>query len=253
MGLILLWILPRAPLTARWLTDPEKTWLQRELARDAALIGPPARHNVWATLRNPMVILLGAIGLLGNLFGNGLSLFAPAVLSIRAGLDTQAIGHLVVGGGMLGVSGVLFVGWNSDRRGDRFRDACVCAICCMTGLILIGVAPTPILVMFGYLLFAATWFSNGVLIVSSWADVLHPKQLAVGGAAINTLWQIGSFVSPYGFGLAKDATGGYAWGLIGAALVAVAQALLILYVRTRVASERRARVGTVLQPAAVSS
>ena len=135
---------------------------------------------------------------------------------------------------------MLFVGWNSDRHGDRPHDAFVCIIICMSGLILI-VAPSPILVMVGYLLFAATWFSGGVLITSSWADVVHPQQLAVGGAVINTLWQVGSFVSPYGFGLARDATGSFTLGLIGSALVAGAQAPLIFYVRSRVASERRAR------------
>jgi ACS family tartrate transporter-like MFS transporter len=253
MGLILLWILPRAPHAARWLTVPEKTWIQRELARDAALIGAPIRQNVWATVSNPMVLLLGAIGFLLNVFGIGLSLFAPAVLSARAGLDTQAIGHLVTGGGMLGVIGVLFVGWNSDRHGDRLRDACFCAITCMTGLILIGVAPTPILVMIGYLLFAATWFSDGVLIASSWADTLHPQQLAVGAATINTLWSIGSFVAPYGFGLAKDATGGYTLCLISSALVAGAQALLIFYVRARVVSNRRARQRIGNEPEALTS
>ena len=63
----------------------------------------------------------------------------------------------------------------------------------MSGLILIGVAPTRILVILGYVLFAATWFSGGVLIASSWVDVIHPQQLAVGGAVINTLWQVGAF------------------------------------------------------------
>jgi ACS family tartrate transporter-like MFS transporter len=111
----------------------------------------------------------------------------------------------------------------------------------MSGLILIGVAPTPILVMAGYLLFAATWFSGGVLIATSWADVLHPQQLAVGAAVINSLWQVGAFVSPYGFGLAKEATGGFTLGLIGSAMVAGVEALLILYVRSRVASNRRVR------------
>jgi ACS family tartrate transporter-like MFS transporter len=253
MGLILLWILPRAPLTARWLSDPEKSWLQRALARDAALIGLPARHSVWAPLRNPMVLLLGSIGLMLNLSGLGMTLFAPTVLSIRAGLDTQTIGHLVTAGGVLGVMGGLFVGWNSDRHGDRLRDACVCAICFMTGLILIGVAPTRALVMTGYLLFAATWFSCGTLVVSSWPDALHPKELAVGAAAINTLWQIGAFVSPYAFGLARDASGGFTLGLICAAFVAGAEALLILYVRARVASGRRERAHVTAQPAAVIS
>jgi MFS transporter, ACS family, tartrate transporter len=251
LGLILLWILPRTPLNVRWLTDAEKTWLQRELARDAVLIGAPLRHGVWSALGNPMVVLLGVTGLLLNGFGAGLTLFAPAVLANRAGLDTQSIGHLVAAGGMLGVICILFVGWNSDRHGDRFRDACVCVVCCMTGLLLMGAAPMP-LVIVGYLLFAATWFSAGTLIASSWADVLHPGELAVGAAAINTLWQVGSFVSPFAFGVAKDASGGFKLGLIGSALVAGAGALLILHVRARVASERSARVHIAAQPAAVT-
>ena len=240
-GLILLKILPRSPATARWLTEPERKWIHDKLAHEAALIGAPVRHNLQAAFSNPVVLLLGAIGLLGNAAGTGLTLSAPAVLSMRANLDTQAIGHVVAGCGILGIIGVLFAGWNSDRHGDRFRDAFVFTIICMCGLILIAVAPTPILVIAGYLLFAATWFSGGVLIVSSYADVLHPQQLAVGVAVINTLWQVGAFVSPYGFGLATDATGSFTLGLIVSAVVAGAQALLILYVRARVASDRRAR------------
>lgn len=253
LGLMLLWILPRSPLSARWLTDQEKTWIQCELERDAALIGAPVEHSVLAILRNPMVALLGTIGLLLYGSGIGLSLFAPTVLSARAGLDTQAIGHLVSSGGMLGVVGVLFVGWLSDRNGDRFRDACVCAICYMAGILLIAVAPTPMLVVIGYLLFAATWFSSGVVVASSLADVLHPRQLAVGAAAINTLWQISAFASPYGFGLARDISGGFLVGLICSALVAGAAALLCLYVRARVVSERRARVRTAAGSAMITS
>jgi hypothetical protein len=45
-------------------------------------------------------------------------------------------------------------------------------------------------------LIAATCFTAGVLIVSSRAGLLYPEQLTVGAAMINTLWQIGSFVSP---------------------------------------------------------
>jgi ACS family tartrate transporter-like MFS transporter len=250
VGLVLLKILPRSPATVRWLTQRERTWIQHELANEAALIGAPVRHNLRAAFGNPMVLLLGAIGLLLNAAGTGFVLSAPAVLSMRAGLDTRSIGHLVAGCGILGIIGVLFAGWNSDRHGDRLRDAFACTIICMSGLILIGVASTPILVMAGYVLFAATWFSGGVLIASSWADVLHPEQLAVGAAVINTLWQVGAFVSPYGFGLAKDATGGFTLGLVGSAVVAGLEALLILHVRSRVASARRGRLRMAAESAA---
>jgi len=240
-GLIVLRFLPAAPGTVPWLEQREKEWIDQELARDAVLIGPPVRHNLLAAFANPKVLLLGAIGLLGNGAGNGLTLSAPAVLMARARLDTLHIGYLVSSGGILGVVCVLFAGWNSDRTGDRLRDACAYTAVVAGALLLIGVAPTPTLVIVGYLLFAATYFTMGVLIVSSWADVLHVRELAVGSAAINTLWQIGAFLSPYAWGATKDATGDYRAGLIGASVVAVGQALLIVFVRARVMSERRER------------
>ena len=50
----------------------------------------------------------------------------------------------------------------------------------------------------------------------------------------------------------KDATGGFTLSLIVSAVVAGAQALLILYVRARVASDRQARGRTAAQPVAVT-
>jgi ACS family tartrate transporter-like MFS transporter len=80
-----------------------------------------------------------------------------------------------------------------------------------------------------------------MLIVSLWADLLHVRQLAVVSAAINTLWQIGAFLSPYAWGVTKDATGSFRAALVGASAVAAVEAMVILYVRTRVTSERRER------------
>jgi len=239
IGLAVLWLLPRTPDEVRWLTDPERRWIQRELARNANQVSAPLHHNILALLGNPFVVLLGLMGLLGNAAAIGLILTAPTVLSIRAGVDTQAIGHLVTAGGVIGVVVILFVGWNSDRHGDRLREAAICSSIMMIGLFLIAVAPTPPLVMTGYLLVVGSGFAGGVMQVAAWGDVLHPLQLAVSGAAINTLWQIGSFLSPYAFGLARDATGSYTLALVGSAVLAGAQVALILYVRARVRVNRQ--------------
>jgi ACS family tartrate transporter-like MFS transporter len=251
LGVLLLRFLPDAPATAHWLADREKAWIQRELARDAELIGTPVRHSLLAAFANPRVLLLGAIGALLNGSGNGLLLSAPAVLIAGTGLDTLRVGSLVSMGGGLGVVCIFVAGWNSDRNGDRLRDACACAVVCAAALLLIGVTSTPALVVVGYLLFSATFFTSGMLLVSSWADLLHVRQLAVGSAAINTLWQIGAFLSPYAWGVTKDATGSFRAGLIGASGLAMAGALVILYVRTRVISERRERAAALEQPLAV--
>ena len=73
----------------------------------------------------------------------------------------------------------------------------------------------------------------------------HVRQLAGGSVAINTLWQIGAFFSPYAWGVTKDATGRFRAALTGASVVVVVEALVILYVRARVMSERRERLAAV--------
>lgn len=241
LGVILWRLLPAAPATAAWLTEAERDWIEEQLARDRALIGAPMRHNLLAAFANPKVLLLGLIGFLGNGAGNCLALSAPAVLSAGAKLDTTRIGYLVSAGGLLGALCVLFAGWYSDRTGDRLRDAFGYQLVLVGGILLIAVGSTPALVIVGYLLFAGTWFTAGVLVVSSWPDVLHVRELAVGCAAINTLWQLGAFFGPYAWGVAKDTTGAFRWGLIGASVLALGSALLMLYVRERILSERRER------------
>ena len=62
------------------------------------------------------------------------------------------------------------------------------------------------------------------VVLTASADVLPVRELAVGSAAINTLWQIGSFLSPNTLGVAKDATGDFCAVLIGASILGVGQA-----------------------------
>jgi ACS family tartrate transporter-like MFS transporter len=71
-----------------------------------------------------------------------------------------------------------------------------------------------------------------------WADVLPLGILAVGAAAINSMNQVGGFVGPYLWGLAKDATGTYSLALTvmtGAMLLAAA---LVMILRADVARQR---------------
>ena len=242
MGLVLFRFLPDSPAAVTWLTDPEKAWIQGELARDAVLIGHPEHHDILATLAHPVVLLMGLTGFLANGVTVGLTLSALAILAAGAGLDTKEIGHLVSTGGIIGAVFILVAGWNSDRHGDRLRDAVVCTIAIAIGIGLIATGATPGIVITGYLLFAAFNFTQGVLLVSSYADVMPVRQLAVGCGAINTLWQFGALAVPFAFGAAKDATGNYHAGLLGSAMLAFVLAAYLLYVRQRVTARRAARI-----------
>ncbi len=250
-GLLLLRFLPATPAVAPWLTPAEKDWLQQQHARDHALLGPPGGHNFLAAFVHPKVLLFGCVGLLGNGAIGGLILSAPAILVAQSGISSTQSGFLVSLGGVLSVACVLFVGWHSDRTGDRLFDSLLCCLATAAGILLLALATVSTLVIPAYLLFATVAFAGGVLVIVSIPDVLHPRELAVGTAAINTLWQVGSFLSPWFFGLARDATGAYRAGLLACALVGLVQCGLIFYARHQLLTERRLRtLALTPQPAA---
>ena len=233
-GLLIVRFLPDAPGTSKWLSEPEKKWIQDTLAGEAACIGEPTDHNLLAALRNPRVLMLGVIAFLLLGATTTFVLSAPAVLMAGTGFDTKHVGYIVSAGGMFGAIAMLALGRFSDRHGDRLLIAFTCTIILASAFLTVGFSTSPVIVAVAYLLFAAICFSTAMLLASSWADILHVRQLAVGAAAINTMGNIGAFLMPYSWGVAKDATGSYQIGLMALTIAMVLLAALILLLRGRV-------------------
>ena len=112
---------------------------------------------------------------------------------------------------VLGAASMLVTGWMTDRARDRFPVLLACTA-----------------------LLATAWTPVTSSQVQLWADVLPIRKLAVGCAAINSMSQIGAAISPWLWGWARDATGGYglALGVMAAAMLLAV--LLILLLRARV-------------------
>lgn len=242
LALVIWRFLPETPAEVDWLSATEKAEVEAELARDAAVIGEPERHDLRGALTNPIVLFLGFIGLFGNFAAVGLILTAPAVLEATAGFDAISSGYLISLGGIAGTAVVLAAGWNSDRHGDRLRDAMVLAMICAIAYFALAWSPFAFVAIAAFFVLSALALSIGLLTVSSAPDLLSVRQLAVGVAAINTLWQMGSFASPYLGGILRDATGSYAAGLYCAALATLCQIALLAWLRHRVRIGRAERV-----------
>ena len=69
-------------------------------------------------------------------------------------------------------------------------------------------------------------------------------------AAINTMANIGSFIGPYLWGAAKDATGGYHAGLMAIPVAYLTAGLLILNLRRHVRAKASAAIVAAVAPAA---
>lgn len=233
-GLVVLWLLPDSPATVGWLSQPEKDWIHSELAKEQTRIGEPASHDILAAFRNPRVLLLGAFGFLLIGVVTAINLNVPLILQDATTLDAKSVGYVVALGGLFGAAAILYGGNHADRKGDRWGNAFWCCIVLAGAVLVIGLAPSPLLVIIAYLVFATVCFTIPMLTSSGWAEVLHVRELAVGAAAINTICQIGAFIAPYGWGIAKDATGSFQPALIALSILALLMATPLLLLRHQV-------------------
>ncbi len=231
VGLLVMRLLPDSPARVSWLSRPERAWIEDELAREQAQIGEPAGHHLLAPFRNPHAWLLGGIGFLNIGAITTFILFAPMILRGATGLDARHVGYLVSLGGVVGAAAMLLAGNHADRHGDRFLNAFWSAAVMTAALLTLWLWHSPVVAMVAYLAFAAACFTTPMLTSSGWAEVLHVRELAIGAAAINTVSQIGAFVTPYAWGVAKDQTGGYQWGLVALVAMSASLAALVLALR----------------------
>ena len=230
IGLLVLRFLPDTPGTVDWLTVDEKAWLAGELANDAVGIIKPANYQISAVFRDSLVLRLGFFGflLVGALVAFTLS--APLFLKGATQFDATRIGWITSAGGLLSVLGLLLGGWLSDRSGERFTMMLGSTAVVVVAFLTLAFATSPALVITAYLMLAVGGTSATLGSFMLWPDLLHRRTLAVGTAAINSLSQVGAFAMPYAWGAAKDATGSFRAGLLGAAavtLIALAVALTV--------------------------
>jgi ACS family tartrate transporter-like MFS transporter len=101
----------------------------------------------------------------------------------------------------------------------------------IVAFLVLAISTVPVVTVAAYLTFTIVCFTIPMLTSSGWAEALHVRELAVGAAAINTMSQIGAFVTPYAWGAAKDASGSFRTGLVLLFLMTIAQAALVLKLR----------------------
>jgi ACS family tartrate transporter-like MFS transporter len=218
--------LPDRPETATWLSADQKAWLVTRLSADNAAVAAP-EHSQFRALLRPQVLALTLVNFLylGPYYAFTLS--APALLKAATALDAAHVGYLVAAGGLIGAASMAFVGWSSDRRGERYLHLAIPLAAVAAAFAVIAWGPSTLAVMAAYLALMASYFAVSGAMWLTPGEIVHPRAMAVTVAAINGVAQLGSFLFPWLWGLAKDATGDYHAGLtalpfaflIGAAIV----------------------------------
>ncbi len=222
----LVWLTDR-PSEAGWLTQAHKDWLADRFASDTRLEAVEA-PSVWATLRNPTVLVLCLI-YAGQATANaGLSLWQPQFLK-SFGLSTSEVGMLNAIPFAVAAVAMYLGGASSDRQRERvWHTAVPMAITSIAlGLCLMMHSLSATLVLLSLATFGFS-ASRGPF----WAlatEFLSSRSAAVGIAQINAVGTGASFLTSYATGAIKDATGSWALALLPlAAVMAIAAITVIL-------------------------
>ena len=182
-------------------------------------------------LRDPRVLQLGIANLCIMSANYAGLLSAPTVLQGVTKWNPTDVGFVVSFAWMFGALVMVWVGWHSDRRRERYVHTILSLMILGGGYVGMGMAHSTLSIAATYTMTvvgqtavqAAFWCIPGDEFVGPLAQV--------GVAAIGSVGMIGAFLGPYAFGLAKDFTGTYEIGLILAGLLYFIGAVVVLHAR----------------------
>ncbi|MGE5246551.1 MAG: MFS transporter [Betaproteobacteria bacterium] len=230
LGVAILFVLPDGPSDATWLSVDERQALVATLQQEAAAL-PPHAHRIGAALASGRVWLMAVVYFTIPVALYGMGFWLPQILKGASGATDFQVGVLSALPYCVGAVGMVVSGRHSDRTGERRWHVAVAALVggvafALAGLVtgtalplaLLSIAMLGLASMFGPFWSLATSFVSGA-------------GAAAGIALINSVGNTGGFVGPYLVGAVKDATNGYAAGLVAIGAVLACGGVLVLAVR----------------------
>ncbi|MES2120260.1 MAG: MFS transporter [Pseudomonadota bacterium] len=234
LGIAMFWLLPDSPQTARWLKDDERAWITGQLAAENARHGQHVHRNPLRSLQNPLVVQLAVIGFLTIGAYMAFQLVAPQILMTGTGLDVLHAGYLVSAAGFMTVLGMLASGWHSDRLGSRFAHLIGSMVLVAVSFGVMSYADRPSILIAAYFAMSFFWPAVTLSTCLVLTEVVPSRTVAVAMAAVNTLSQLGAFGAPTLWGMSKDSTGSFHFGLTLVPLAFLASAAIAIALRRQV-------------------
>ncbi|GAA4558628.1 MFS transporter [Pseudonocardia xishanensis] len=202
------------PAEATWLTDDQRTWLIDAIAKEPRA----AKHSgnaLFASLRNPSVVLLGLVQFLIVSGGFGLSYWSPQIVKGLSGeVTATAVGLLVMIPYLLAAAAMYGNGVHSDRTGERTFHASTGPL--VSGLALISIPFITDNNVVAFLLLALGTASLNAYAAPFWTisqKLFAGPNAAVAIAMVTTIGNLGGLLAPYIFGLLTGATGSTSAGI----------------------------------------
>ncbi|MFF3575188.1 MFS transporter [Nocardia jiangxiensis] len=228
LGIAVLWLLADGPRQVKWLTEDEKNFVIGNLAREHEQKKTLVPHSLRELVRNGRVVLLVVLVFAESMGLYGLTFYLPTLVKGAGIHSSVTIGFITAIPFLCGMIAMVLVSRSSDRRRERRWHLSIPFVVSAVGLsasaVLGGNHTVPAII-------ALCVAAAGVYTVSALCWNLPPAffagtAAAAGIAAINSLGNLGGFVSPYLIGMSQSMGGGTSVGLYILSAVLVIGAIL---------------------------
>jgi ACS family tartrate transporter-like MFS transporter len=247
--MVLVWLTDR-PAQAKWLEPDERAALEAEIEKERAehALRKSAHLTLFQALRQPRVLLLALAYFCVVTANYGTEFFMPKLLQTWYNLKISEITYLVILPPIFALGAQMFVGWSSDRSGERRLHT---AIPIAVGGLTLALAPASVGVLpltMALLICARTGVKAYQPAFWTLPSTFLTATAAAGSVGfINSVGNLGGFVGPMVMGQVQEVTGSFTgalWflgGMMGLSVVIV----LLLFRAKPAAPEPKVEPGAV--------
>jgi ACS family tartrate transporter-like MFS transporter len=229
IGVLTYFVLTDRPEQARFLTAEERTWLATTLKAERKAKETARTFSIWQGMFDTKVLLL-SLNYLGIVTASlGMLIFIPQIIQSLGKFSNMTVGWLTMIPYICGGIGLVVWGRISDRMNERRWNLLAACVVSTLGLVIAGMTMGTWWALVGMSIAAAGFYgSKGPF----WA---MPPMFLTGTAAaasiawINSIGNLGGFFGPWYVGVMKDATGSFAGGLYGLALLGFVAAFVCAF------------------------
>ncbi|OWW21264.1 MFS transporter [Noviherbaspirillum denitrificans] len=227
-GLVTLAYLTDKPSQAKWLSEDERAFVQRELQRDAAACGP-REHSFLASLRKPKLWALVAIFFCIIAANSTLTFWAPSIVRDMGVSDSLHVGLLIGVAYIFGACGMVSNGYFADKTGKNTLHVAGAALLGASAMAATAMLAHQPVLAFIALTLAVMGTMSAIPVFWQLPNLYVSGAAAAAGVAmINSFANLAGFGAPYAMGVLKDAGGGLSSGLLAVAMIEAFGALLVL-------------------------
>jgi ACS family tartrate transporter-like MFS transporter len=225
---VVLAFMTERPSDAKWLAPSEREWLTREMEAEHAPV-PHAHITLRAALLSPRLWIVSLPYFCIVIAFYGISFWLPQIVQGSSGFSSAMVVLLSAIPYISATIGMVALGWNSDRTGERrWHVAGPCLVGALGFVLTVLAPPTPAFALATLSIAAfGIWGTLGPYWTLPTA-FLRGTAAAGGIALVNSVGNLGGFVGPFLVGWIRDATGGFTAGLLALAAILVVGAVITL-------------------------